>query len=364
MARDTNLAAGPAPAVSGRTSKRGRANWLGWAVAALFLVGCFTFLDMKQVFDALGRLGPLQIAVVLAVFTADRVLMGVKWWVLLRLVRLRLPLLRVVRYFYAGSLAGVVLPSYVGGDILRAHWVGRDTGAPYPAYASLVMERLLGLVSAVNWAILGGVVCAVAVLPGDDLVWLGLGALGFVAANGLFALSLLDRVHAFVLHQLARHERLKPLRILHRFYEAYSGFSGNRRGLLLAMALTVLEHGVQMAFFYSIAWALQSDANPFLFIAATAVYTLLLRLPISPDGWGVGEVAAIAVFTTVGLSAELAFSVSFTSHLFILVGLIPGLVFLLLGQGRPDEAELAEIAAEQEALRRARMPSTEIEPTR
>ncbi len=331
-------------------AKRGRGrNWLGWGVAALILLGCFFFLDVGEIVDAVRRLDAADVALVLVVFTADRLLMGVKWWVLLRLLRLRLPLLRAIRYFYAGSLAGVALPSYIGGDILRAHWAGSDTGQPYPAYASLVMERLLGLISAVNWAIFGGLFCALAVLPGDDGLWLLLGGLGFVVANGLFILSLHERVHRFVLGRLEGRAS-KVARVLHRFYEAYSGFSDNRPGLALAMALTVLEHGLQLAFFYTIAWALGVGADPYLFIAATAVYTLLLRLPISPDGWGVGEIAAIAVFGLIGVAAETAFTISFMSHVFILIGLTPGLVFLLVGRGRPGAEELRAIEAERAAL--------------
>jgi len=63
------------------------------------------------------------------------------------------------------------------------------------------------------------------------------------------------------------------------------------------------------------------------------------RLPISPDGWGVGEVAAIGLYSLVGVPAEEAFALAFLSHILQTLVVLPGLWFFLnLGSDKKDVA--------------------------
>ena len=107
---------------------------------------------------------------------------------------MRLPLARAVRLFYQGAFAGALMPVPVGGDILRAYWVGRGEGATPEAVASLVAERLVGLLSTLNWALLGGSVLAAYLVP--DHAWLlaGFCVPAALLADLAFALSLSGRV--------------------------------------------------------------------------------------------------------------------------------------------------------------------------
>ena len=327
-------------------------NWLGWGLAIFILLGCFLFLDIGAMQAALAEMSAFDIIVILLIFTADRMLMGYKWSLLLRIVDAGLPHWQVIKLFYQGSLSGVFMPSHVGGDILRAHWASKANGKTNESYASLVMERLLGLLSAVNWAIAGGLFCVLWLQPDTAWLWVPLAILGFVAANGVFFLSLQEGVHRAILQFLAgRGGKFgKIAGILHKFYEAYSRFSQDTRGLLVNLGLTAIEHGLQMLSFFAIAMAIGVEAGIVLFIAATAVQMLLFRIPIAPDGWGVGELTAIAVYGVIGIAAEQAFTISFLGHIFVLIALLPGLLFLLRNKKIPDAREIAEIEEERQAV--------------
>ena len=241
----------------GAPPKRKR-NWLGWGLAIFILAGCFIFLDLEAIGAALMAMSAGEVVLILALFSLDRILMGYKWSLLLRIVDAGLPHVRVIKLFYQGSLCGVFMPSHVGGDILRAYWASRANGKAHETYASLVMERLLGLISAVNWAIIGCIVCLFWLQPPAASLWLTLALLGAIAANGLFLLSLTERTHNFILRLLAnRGGKFKKIAaILHRFYEAYSRFSRDGRALAINFGLTVVEHGVQMLAFFAIAMAI------------------------------------------------------------------------------------------------------------
>jgi len=305
-------------------------NWLGWSLALVVVAGCFFFLDVDEMLAAVRQIRAREIALVLALLTCDRVLMALKWRLLLGIGGAHLPALSVIRIYYQGWLVGASLPSHLGGDVLRAHLVAHRTGVVHPAFASVIMEKVIGLVSAVNWAIVGGGVLFCWFKPHLWPVWISLGALATFAFNGLFLASLHDIVHDFALGFLARHRQARLIGILHTVYAAYADFSCHPKTLIANFLLTVLEHGLQLLIVFTIATSLGIQAEPVVFFAAAAVQTLILRIPIAPDGWGTGELAAIAAFGLIGISAAAAFTISVAYHFLGMVAALPGFVSLAL----------------------------------
>lgn len=305
-------------------------NWLGWSLALLVIAACFLFLDIDEMLATVRRIRAYEIALVLALLTCDRLLMALKWRLLLEAAGAHLPALSVIRIYYEGWLVGSVLPSHLGGDILRAHLVAQRTGVVHPAFASVVMEKVIGLVSAVNWAIIGGGVLICWARPHLWPICIGLGALAMLAFNGLFLASLHDLVHGFALRSLARYRQRKLIGVLHTFYAAYADFSSHPKTLTVNFLLTVLEHGLQLLIVFTIARSVGILTEPVVFFAAAAVYMLVLRLPVAPDGWGTGELAAIAAFGLIGVDAAAAFTTSILYHFLGMVAALPGFVFLAL----------------------------------
>jgi uncharacterized protein len=329
-------------------------NWLGWSLALLVLAACVLFLDVDTILATMRKMRAPEVALVLALLTCDRVLMALKWRLLLGIGGAHLPALSVIRIYYQAWLVGAVLPSHVGGDILRAHLVARRTGLTHPVVASIVMERVIGFVSAINWAILGGGVLLYWFEPHLWPIWTGLGVLAMLAFNGLFLGSLHAVVHDFALGLLARYRQRKLVGILHTFYGAYADFSCHPQTLLANFLLTVLEHGLQLLIVFTIATSLGVQTEPVVFFAAAAVQTLLLRLPIAPDGWGTGELAAIAVFGLIGINAAAAFTISVLYHVLGLVAGLPGFVSWAL----PSDLLRSSAAARQQWQTSARAPAT------
>jgi uncharacterized membrane protein YbhN (UPF0104 family) len=307
----------------------GRGRWLGWALAGLILAGCLLVVRPRDLVEALGRLSGQELAVLLLIATANRLLMGLKWGLLLRLLGVRLPLARAVRLFYQAAFAGALMPVPVGGDLLRAYWVGRGEDATPEAVASLVAERLLGLLSTLNWALLGGTVLAVRLVP--DHAWL-LGAFCVPAALGAdlaFALSLSGRVRDLVLRRLERLGGPGHVGPLRRFGAALAGLGRDRRGLLLNAGLTLVEHGLQILLLYATALSLDVAAGPVAFGAVAAVQQSFLHFPITPDGLGVAELSAIGVLGLVGVAPAVAVSLSLIVRVVMLLAMTPGALLLL-----------------------------------
>ena len=344
---NATLVAGPR--ATRETSVR---NWLGWSLALVVIAGCFLFIDVDEMLATVRRMRANEIALILALLTCDRILMALKWRLLLDVGGAHLPALSVIRIYYQGWLVGASLPSHLGGDFLRAHLVAHRTGVVHPVFASIVMEKVIGLVSAVNWAIVGGGVLLCWFRPELWPFWIGLGALAILAFNGLFLASLHDVVHDFALGLLARHRQAKLIGILHTVYAAYADFSCHPKTLIANFLLTVLEHGLQLLIIFTIATSLGIQTEPVVFFAAAAVQTLILRAPITPDGWGTGDLAAIAVFGLIGINAAAAFTISVAGHFFSMAAALPGFVSLALPR------DLLRLTAARQWQPSARAPAT------
>jgi uncharacterized membrane protein YczE len=90
-----------------------------------------------------------------------------------------------------------------------------------------------------------------------------------------------------------------------------------------------------------------------VFFAAAAVQTLIVRLPVTPDGWGTGELAAIAVFGLVGIGPAAAFAISVINRFLGVVATLPACVALVV----PRELVLWSVSVASEPPEQAAGPA-------
>jgi hypothetical protein len=305
-------------------------RWLSWILAAGALAGCLLLFDVGDMLTQIRQIGARDIVLLLMLMTCDRVLMALKWRLLLEIGGARLHPFSVIRIYYQGWLVGAFLPTHLGGDLLRAHLVAQRTGVVHPVFASIVMEKVIGLISAVNWAIVGGVVLGCWLEPGRGVLWIGLGMLAAVAFNGLFLASLHEAVHDVALRTLARYHQSRLMGMLHKFYGAYADFSLHPRILFANLLLTMLEHGLQLLILYTIVTSLDIDVGALVFFAAASLQTLIVRLPVTPDAWGTGELAAIGIFGLIGIGAAAAFAISVINRVLGVLATLPACLALVV----------------------------------
>ena len=83
--------------------------------------------------------------VVAAVFTlAGIVLSALRWQKVLEALDIRTGLPRLMSHYLAGQFVSNVLPTTIGGDVVRVSRLSRETGESPGTFASVVLERLTG----------------------------------------------------------------------------------------------------------------------------------------------------------------------------------------------------------------------------
>jgi uncharacterized protein (TIRG00374 family) len=88
------------------------------------------------------RVGWLAGAAVMLVFSF--VLSTVRWRQVIEALGLHDGFRRLLAHFLAGQFLSNVLPTTIGGDVVRVARLSRDTGDPPSSFASVVLDRLTG----------------------------------------------------------------------------------------------------------------------------------------------------------------------------------------------------------------------------
>ena len=130
---------------------------LGAALALLaFLI---SRLDWQRSLTLIRGAEPLLLATVVLIQMADRVLMALKWHQLLRVLDERLGRWGAIRVYYESTFIGFALPlGGLGPDIVRFVRLRSQGIDPHVTLASMVMERLNGVLATLALVVVGGYV--------------------------------------------------------------------------------------------------------------------------------------------------------------------------------------------------------------
>jgi hypothetical protein len=274
-----------------KTSQPNR-RWKGTLTAVLRIAAAVVLIivllrrtDVGQALDLIrgARLGfVLGGALVMAMPIA---IGGFRWWLLLRSQGLTLPYHFVLRVNVAGLALSTVLPTSVGGDLLRVGYTTRD-GMVEAALATVLFDRILGVVGLL-------VICDFASL----LLLARTGSPGLLALAGLgsaivaaFLLALMVEPVYDGMSRLAG--RVRVWRLGERLVRVADGVRSYRtqpRLILQTLGLSVLLWLV-----YSLAWSLLgasvgSTAPLLSYLVCVPLVALAAMLPISIGGLGVRE---------------------------------------------------------------------------
>jgi hypothetical protein len=231
----------------------------------------------------------LLLATALVATLLGVVLSAWRWQRVLAVFDAAVPLRTLVSHYLAGLFVGNVLPSTIGGDVLRVSRAGATVGSATVAFGSVVLERLTGFV-ALPLLVFAGF-CARPSLLDVDRAWLAL----VVAATTLAALALILYLagHPRVAGRFADHENWM------RFVGAvHLGVDRLRRDPRRALPVLGTALVYQASVVASVALVFRTLDLP-VPLAGIAVYVpavaMLQVLPLSFNGLGVRE-GALVVF--------------------------------------------------------------------
>lgn len=265
------------------------------------------------------------IALAIALVVLDRSLMAYRWLVLLCPIDAdqRPSFGAVMRVFFVSTFLGTFLPASVGGDIVRAYGLARLRVATGPAVASVIMDRLLGVLSIVIVGVGGLLLAPRGGVASTRAIALALAVASAVCIAGALvvfsewvagaALGLLRGLPVAALRRIASE--------LTQATRAYSRFHGELANVL---ASSIAVQALRVLQAYCLGRALAIAAGPAVYFAFVPLILLVMLLPVSVNGIGTSQAAFVWFFGGAGVPAPEALALSVLFLALGVVGNLPG----------------------------------------
>lgn len=308
----------------------------------LFAAGLFALLlwysDPRRVAAALAGVDWRWVAAAAALVLVDRTLMAWRWIALLAPIQhgTRPSTGTLLRIFFITTFIGTFIPS-VGGDAIRAWRLARAGVSSQESFASVLMDRLLGVV-----AILLAAAVGLAVAPdllGERAVWLGLVVTlaGCAAAMALVFSERAGRAIMRAVRRVAGDGRIQ--RGAERLFESLRAYSGHRGLLAVVLTASIAVQVIRILQAWLLGLSLGIAAGPAAYFAFIPIILLVLLLPLPGNGIGSSQAAFLWTFGRVGVSSPQAFALSVLFIGLGIVGNVPGAFLYAFGRAdRPGPA--------------------------
>jgi uncharacterized membrane protein YbhN (UPF0104 family) len=308
-------------------------RWFGLLRIAVS-VGLLTMLafrtDWQQLGQAFRHLPPQSWLAALVIYVGAQMISAVRWQALAGPLGFGGAVWRYGAFYFIGMFFNMMLPTSVGGDVVRAWYLDHRPGKRLHALVSVLVDRASGLL------VLLGVACvAMALCPIPLPRWVPL-AVWTTAAGSVAGILLVPFLHRWT----SRLDRL------HRLLRAVAVYTRYPKLLVATGVLSVLVQGANVVIVLVIGRAMGLHIPASYYWIFVPMVTLLTMLPLSLNGMGIREWSTVLFLAPLGVESHDAFCLSilwFT--VFTAASVLGGLVYLLGCYPKP------EVESEHEALR-------------
>lgn len=301
------------------------------AITLALVLALLLSIDPNEVIRALGSIPPGVLALVLLVLVADRVLMGLKWRHLVNGAGGRMRLSDAIAIYFQSGFAALLLPTSLGGEVLRGV-LGQRAGVPLQlVLASMVMEKLIAGLSNLALAVIGAAYI-LTMTQGGEVMVVGLVVGSALIVLGSLAIAVNRRLHESAGRVLRRWIPDRGLQLLDQFSSSMVGYRRRMPVLRTNLLLNVAEHLLQFGALYLLARGLGVDFGLLSFLAVTAVVMLVRRTVGFLESWVLAEAAVVILYSLFGVPEALSLALVFSLWAASIVATVPG-AYLLYRSG-------------------------------
>jgi uncharacterized membrane protein YbhN (UPF0104 family) len=308
-----------------------------------------------EMWEAITHANPSWLLAGFLCYGVVEVLAAFRWFLLLRVQEIKLPVWRVAALLMLGIFFNLFLPGGTGGDLVKVFFLWREIPKKKKeGLLSVLMDRVVGLVALI---IISSVIVTLQYnwlktnVQSRHLTW---------TLVVILISSLAGIIFSFIVSGLRLAHKL-PARLPMRdtvidLSGAYHRYARAWPASLAALAASFGIHAASFSVFYCASRALgvrDGSGLPLNFGAMMTVMPIILTisaLPISVGGTGVREGLFVTLLAPLcGVSKGAAFMLSITGYLLSVVwGIIGGGIFLLY---RPvNGVKISDIEAEVQKM--------------
>lgn len=253
------------------------------------------------------------------------------WRTLVLAERIHFDLARLIHLYLVGMAFSHFLPTNMGGDAIKAFYVGRESGNMAGATSAVLMSRVASFFGMLLIA-LPGLAILHSRFSASTIVWfLVLSLLLLIAISGAIAVA---AVLPAVSTRFLKHAWLntKAFNTIASVGHAIRKASKRPAPLGVAVIFGMLFWIASFASYYGYAMALNIQVPFSFYIIAIPFVSMVAALPISINGFGVREGAFVYVFSTIHVPTTTSLLLALLMDAQMLFfGLIGGCIYLSMG---------------------------------
>ncbi len=296
-----------------------------------------------------GQMNLGVFAVPLSAFIFSLVIVGFRWWLLLRTQSIFIDFGVIVRLIFLGLFYNNFLPSSVGGDFLRAWYVTRHTDKNFEAVLSVFVDRLIGLLSTL---IIAGFFYMLFLRTQTDAVTFTgrSGSFKFLAEYkrviilvvvilaGVFCGLLLIKRGRALLRMAWLHIRIHGVKAFEKLKDAAHVYYSKPLTILTAFGLTVFIHILTITGFWYLGKNLGIAAGLRYYYVFFTLTWVLGTLPVSIGGTVIVEGTLAYLFIHyASVEAEAALALVLSQRIIWILASLPGAVIHSIGAHLPKD---------------------------
>jgi len=275
----------------------------------------FNQIDLADTFQLLRNLNLWLAIITLFLMWAQTMIAAERWALILKYQNISLNYKNTLQFLWVGLFFNQVMPSSVGGDVIRGYYLKKEGATLGRATIGVLMDRLFGMAGLVLL-----VVCTIPLLfqlVGDPVAQWGV---VLITCGVFFALIVM-----FFLDMLpSKFSYLKIVRGLYSLSkEGRECLTSGRTGIL-TLFYSVVIHFISILAVIIMAEGLGLNVAWGGVVLMVPLVTLFMTVPVSIAGWGVREGVMVVGMGYLGVVPEQALALSVLYGLMLLFVALPG----------------------------------------
>lgn len=266
-----------------------------------------------------------------------------RWRMLMRPLIPALSIGRLFGIYCIGLFFNMVLPSLVGGDVVKMYYAGKPSKQYARSFAATFLDRDAGMLAMMIIACTTTLVhpVSIAKIPVALIVWAS--TLFFLSANIAIFTPSLHRLMTRALHKL----RLSKIAAkIDTVSETFQIMAKARVALLGSLAISLVNQIMVIVNIWILSEGLRLQVSILYFLVFVPVITLVSMIPISLNGMGLREYAFLSLFSAIGVPPASSIALGLLSSAVIILSAIPGGVIYLFFRAQSDVQEMATLEAD------------------
>lgn len=308
---------------------------IAWLVSS----GKLDFYTLKNLLEPHWILIGLSIVATNWFFAAER------WRGILQTQGFSMSSWQTMRLTMIGGFFNFAIPGGVGGDVVKGYYLARDNPQDrLRAVVTIAIDRLLGLFSMVLMALIVMTYDYKLVLSRPELRFIGAGLIALFLGFMMFWVLIFSRrlVNSGVVIKIL--EKLPLSETTTKIYHSFAVYKDIKKAFFKAIMWSFLSQVAGISLFIFNGWVLGfNDVSLHTYFFVVPLGFMVMAIPISPAGVGVGQAAFYFLFNLTLQNPSSIGSATITAHQIFnfLFGLFGAIFYVTSKKRLPKDATSA-----------------------